>query len=141
MPLQYMYNLGDMDGGDEPANLGLDPNGPRQITLVIAWPGYKEAAYSIPVYTPLYPNAPLVTVYGLRELTKRELAIETLQCIYQWMIERPWGGEYHEGRPEWRLSGNKTPGMSAKLIWLAMISPVGDGRWITQLQKAPGPTY
>ena len=138
MPLQYMYNLGDMDGGDGPANLGLDPMKSCHITLVIAWPGYQEAAYDILVYTPLDPTAPFVTVYGLRELTKRELAIETLRCIHRWMIEHPWGGEYHKGTPEWRLSGEKSPGVSAKLVWLAMISPVGDGRWVTQLQKAPG---
>jgi len=140
MPLRYMYNLGDMDGGDEPANLGLDPTKSCTITLVIAWPGYKEAAYDIPVYISMHPTAPLVTVYDLRELTKRELAVQTLRCIHQWMNERPWGGERHEGIPDWKLSGDKRPGMSAKLVWLAMISPVGDGRWVTQLQKAPGPT-
>lgn len=137
MPLQYMYNLDDMDGGDEPANLGLDPMKSRQITLVIAWPGYKEATYEILVYTPLYPGAPFITVYGLRQLTKRELAVETLRCIHRWMIEHPWGGERHEGVPEWKLSGEKLPGVSAKLVWLSMMSPVGDGRWVTQLQKAP----
>lgn len=139
MPLRYMYNLDDMDGGDEPINLGLDPTKSCHITLVIAWPGYKEAAYQIIVYTPLYPTAPFVTVYGLRQLTKRELAIETLRCIHRWMIEHPWGGERHEGIPEWKLSGEEPLGVSAKTIWLAMISPVGDGRWVTQLQKAPGP--
>lgn len=137
MPLQYMYNLDDMDDGDEPANLGLDPEKSRQITLVIAWPGYKEAAYEILVYTPLYPNTPFATVHGLRQLTKRELAIETLRCIHRWMIEHPWGGERHKGIPEWKLSGETSPGVSAKLVWLSMISPVGDGRWVAQLQKAP----
>lgn len=139
MPLRYMNNLDDMDGGDEPVNLGLDPSKSCHITLVIAWPGYKEATYEIIVYTPLYPTAPFVTVYGLRRLTKRELAIETLRCVHRWMIEHPWSGERYEGIPEWRLTGEKSPGVSAKLVWLAMISPVGDGRWVTQLQKAPGP--
>ena len=137
MPLQYMYNLDDMDDGDEPANLGLDPEKSRQITLVIAWPGYKEAAYEILVYTPLYPTAPFATVHGLRQLTKRELAIETLRCIHRWMIEHPWGGERHKGIPEWKLSRETSPGVSAQLVWLSMISPVGDGRWVAQLQKAP----
>jgi hypothetical protein len=139
MPLRYMHDLYDMDNGDEPVNFGLDPMKSCHITLVIAWPGYKESTYQITVYTPLYPTAPFVTVYGLRQLTKRELAIETLRCIHQWMIEHPWSGERYEGIPEWKLSERKSPGVSAKTIWLAMISPVGDGRWVTQLQKAPGP--
>jgi len=139
MPLRYMHNLDDMDDGDEPVNFGLDPMKSLRITLVIAWPGYKEATYEILVYTPLYPTAPFVTVYGLRQLTKRELAIQTLQCVHRWMIEHPWNGERHEGLPEWKLDGEKPLGVSAKLVWLSMISPVGDGRWVTQLQKAPGP--
>ena len=132
-----MYNLDDMDDGDKPANLGLDPTKSCRITLVIAWPGYKEATYEILVYIPLYPTAPLVTVYGLRQLTKRELAIETLRCIHRWIVDRPWSGERHSGTPEWRLGGEKSPGVNAKLVWLSMISPVGDGRWVAQLQKAP----
>jgi hypothetical protein len=134
-----MYDLHEMDGGDEPANLGLDPHISPSITLVIAWPGYKEVTCDITIYEPLYPVAPFVTVYGLRQLTKRELAIKTLSCIHRWMMERPWKGERHEGIPEWKLNGEKSPGVSANLVWLAMIGPVGDGRWVTQLQKAPGP--
>lgn len=134
-----MHDLDCMDDGDELVNLGLDPMKSRQITLVIAWPGYKEATYEIHVYRDLYPTAPFVTIYGLRRLTKRELAIETLRCIHRWMIEHPWSGERHEGIPEWKLGGERSPGVSAKLVWLSMISPVGDGRWITQLQKAPAP--
>ena len=139
MPLRYMHNLNDMDGGEEPVDLGLDPTKSCHIILVIAWPGYKEATYYISAYAPLHPTAPFLTAYGLRQLTKRELAIETLRCIHQWMIEHPWSGERHWGTPDWKLSGERSPGVSAKMIWLAMISPVGDGRWVTQLQKAPGP--
>ena len=133
-----MYNLDDMDYGDEPVNLGLDPTKTLCITLVIAWPGYKEATYDVAVRIPLHPSAPFVTIYGLRQLTKRELAVETLRCVHRWMIEHPWSGERYEGIPEWELTGGESPGASAKLVWLTMIVPVGDGRWVTQLQKAPG---
>lgn len=138
-----MYDLDDMDDGDEPVNLGLDPTVSWGITLVIAWPGYEEATYEILVYTPLYPAAPFVTVYGLRPITKRELVVKTLQCIHHWMIEHPWSGERYEGLPEWKLSGDNLSGVSARLVWLSMISPVGDGRgrWVTQLQKAPNPVF
>ena len=138
MPLRYMYNLDDMDDGDQVVNLGSDPVNSGHITLVIAWPGYKEVNYDIPVYIPLFTTDPFVTVYGFRQLTKRELATEILRCIHWWMIEHPWSGERHQSIPEWKLSGER-PGVSAKLLWLAMISPVGDGRWVTQLQTAPHP--
>lgn len=130
-----------MDDGDEPVNLGLDPAVSWGITLVIAWPGYKEATYEILVYTPLHPTVPFVTIYGLRPITKRELAVKTLQCVHHWMIEHPWNGERHKGLPEWKLGGDNLDGVSAQLVWLSMISPVGDGRWITQLQKAPNPVF
>jgi hypothetical protein len=140
MPLQYMHNLGRHGRWRRTSKPWAGPNEvlPDHSRHRLAWiQGSPTRSF---VYTPLHPTAPFVTVYGLRQLTKRELAGETLRCIHRWMIEHPWGGERHKGIPEWKLSGEKSPGVSAKLVWLSMISPVGDGRWVTQLQKAPGPS-